>query len=227
MNQHATQFVQNGYAILDLSEELKDWVANTFQKAESQWQKGRQEQNGWFDTGGFQVNSLPHVGLLQETLDQILKDPVYQRGGCQLSTLVHGYGSDTPNRHVDGGHDGLHWYGLLLGVFLVDVPSAGDAGNLLVWPGTHRATQERFDNLLRPLELDKVIAGIHPREELGTAVRIHGPAGTVVLMDHRLEHAMSKHRVQGLNRHVVYFRLPRKTTSPTEVVDRNHFLIHG
>jgi hypothetical protein len=180
----------------------------------------------WHNVPEFQVPSVPSLPLLEEILAEILKAPARLGTVCQLSTLVEGYGTGGLNRHVDGANgDELAWSGLLVGINLVDIPAA-DAGNLMVWPESHRSTQARFDALGRPTK-DAVRAAIMNFGPPGAHRVLNGLAGTVTLMDHRLEHAMAPHHTPHLRRHVVYFRLPDFTRDPADVVNARHFLRHG
>jgi hypothetical protein len=180
----------------------------------------------WIDDGSFRVPPIPAIPLLEETLGEVLVDPGSFGSVCQLSSIFDGYGSAHSNRHVDGAYEGLAWSGLLLGINLVNVPPEV-AGNLLVWPGTHQATQARFDRLGRQPIVEAVRNAIRTDSGEGLPVKLYGPEGTVTLMDHRLEHGIGPHRRPGFTRHVVYFRLPGYTSDPAEVVNRHHFLRHG
>ncbi|MDI1270551.1 MAG: hypothetical protein PSV40_15795 [Polaromonas sp.] len=226
MNKYAQQFIDHGYAVLDLSVELGDWVTAT-RWAADEYVSGRMPNAGWYDHGMFEVRPVPTIPLLVQTLSFVLKHPAYPRTVCQLSSLEVGFGTHAPNRHVDGANGELAWSGLLVGISLVPLSKDELAGQLLVWPGTHRKTQERFDALGHNPSVRQVQQAITPGEEFGNPTTVHGPAGTVVLIDHRLEHAMSPHRTPGILRHMLYFRLPGFTSDPDDVIDGFHFLLHG
>jgi hypothetical protein len=226
LNNYARQFIEDGYTKLDLSRELAEWVETTRQAAQRSLNqstpKAGRHNDGEFDTS----TPLPRVPLLEETLNEVLATPAYPERLCQLSTMLEGFGGEDPGRHVDGADEAAKWAGLLVGILLVDVPPS-DAGNLLVWPRTHRATQERFNALAAPISRNDISREIRKHGSGGEHVTIGGPAGTVVILDHRVEHGIGRHRTPGLCRQVVYFRLPGFTSVPEEVVNAHHFLRHG
>lgn len=226
MNRHASEFIEKGFTQLALSTELTPWVTKVRALAEEDTAARDVPAGRWLDNGSFRVPPVPEIPLLDETLAEVLVYPGRLGPVCQLSSIFEGYGSARPNRHVDGAYGDLAWAGLLVGINLVDIPPDG-AGNLLVWPGTHRATQARFNGLKRPLRAEEVQKAIQTNSGEGQPLKLHGPAGTVTLMDHRLEHGMAPHGTPGFTRHVVYFRLPAFTGEPAEVVNARHFLRHG
>jgi hypothetical protein len=226
VNEYGRQFIDDGYTKLDLSRELAEWVKKTRPAAERSLNQSTPEAGRHNDSNFNTVTPLPRVQLLEETLNEILVKPAYPGNLCQLSTMLEGFGGDDLGRHVDGADEAAKWAGLLVGILLVDLPPS-DGGNLVVWPKTHRDTQARFDGLAAPICRSDISREIRRHGEGGEPVTIGGPAGTVVILDHRLEHGISRQRTQGLNRHVVYFRLPGFTQVPGEIVNARHFLRHG
>lgn len=226
VNEYARQFIDDGYTKLDLSRELADWVRRTRLEAERSLNLSTPKAGRHNDPSFNTVTQLPRAQLLEETLDEILLEPAYPGSFCQLSTMLEGFGGEDLGRHIDGADEAAQWAGLLVGILLVEVPPA-DGGNLLVWPKTHRDTQARFDSLAAPIRRSDISREIRRHGSGGEPVAIGGPAGTVVILDHRLEHGIGRHRTQGLDRHVVYFRLPSFTQVPGKIVNARHFLRHG
>ncbi len=229
ISHYSKAFVERGFVTLDLSEELADWVATTKANADAWLQEQPPNLECRHNEGKFPVQAFPLPRDLEVLLNDLLVDWNGHLGECaQLSTLVNGFdkGSEDHGRHVDGAYEGLAWAGVLVGIFLQFIPKR-DAGNLVVWPATHRETQGRFSSLGNEPDVCDVRRAIRSHSSCGHHEVVSGPAGTVVVMDHRLEHGMVPHRVANLTRHVVYFRLPKFTNCPVEVVNRHHFLKHG
>ena len=111
--------------------------------------------------------------------------------------------------HIDGltppepdGRPGT--FTLLLGILLTD-QSRHDAGNLWVWPGSHRASAA----YLREAGPDALASSIpYPPVALPQPVQVTGRAGDVLLAHYMLGHNMGGN-TSGVTREVVYFRLRR------------------
>jgi hypothetical protein len=120
-----------------------------------------------------------------------------------------------PWRHVPGGPhiDGLTpperdgrpgTFTLLAGIFLTD-QTRTDAGNLWVWPGTHR----KVAAYLRERGPDVLIERApYPPVDLGVPRQVTGRAGDVLLAHYMLGHNMGGNTTM-TTREVLYFRLRR------------------
>ncbi|MGJ3702651.1 hypothetical protein [Variovorax sp. AFSI2.2] len=225
----ATQFIQQGFTTLEPSDSMKDWARSVLRRAQNEPRK-KTGTPGWhINNGEFQVE-MPRDTRLQELLTELLKEELrILPNVAQLSSLADGYTPVGLNRHVDGAYaDELSWFGLLVGILLVEVKSGEDNGALLVWPESHRVTQSRFDGLERPVTRKNVREAILSQEGInGEPLEITGPPGTVVVLDHRTYHGMRAHQQPDFVRHMIYFRLPDMTSIPEQVVDGHHFLRHG
>jgi ectoine hydroxylase-related dioxygenase (phytanoyl-CoA dioxygenase family) len=111
--------------------------------------------------------------------------------------------------HIDGltppepdGRPGT--FTLLVGIFLTD-QTRTDAGNLWVWPGTHR----KVATYLRERDPDVLIeCAPYPPVDLGVPRQVTGRAGDVLLAHYMLGHNMGGNTT-GTTREVLYFRLRR------------------
>jgi hypothetical protein len=229
MQKYTRQFIDEGFTTVPFTNELADWVETTKQRADAWVSGNRPKEKGWYDNGTFDVPPIPVIPDLVSLLGQVLTSWNGDLGTCaQLSSIVEGYGTPgSLNRHVDGANGELAWAGLLLGIHLQEIPSNESVGTLVVWPGSHRETQTRFDRLGPSPSVADVQQAIGTRSGCDNPQQVDGPAGTVVLIDHRLEHAIAAHRKVDFTRHVTYFRLPRYTSVPAEVVNAKHFLKNG
>lgn len=88
----------------------------------------------------------------------------------------------------------------LAGVLLSDVPGP-DAGNLVVYPGSHRLNAEYF----REHGPESLRHGM-PKVDLPPAVQVTGRAGDVVLCHYLMSHAVASN-VSPHVRYAAYFRL--------------------
>jgi hypothetical protein len=107
-------------------------------------------------------------------------------------------GLHTPTNGVPAGE--VRSFTLLVGVILSDVAGPG-AGNLTVWPGTHR----RYESYFRDNGPKSLLGGMPPIA-LPDPVEVTGRVGDVVLCHYQLAHAVGANTSPHV-RYAVYFRL--------------------
>jgi hypothetical protein len=107
-------------------------------------------------------------------------------------------GLHTPTNGVPAGE--VRSFTLLVGVILSDVAGPG-AGNLTVWPGTHR----RYESYFRDNGPKSLLGGMPPIA-LPDPVEVTGSVGDVVLCHYQLAHAVGANTSPHV-RYAVYFRL--------------------
>ena len=107
-------------------------------------------------------------------------------------------GLHTPTNGVPAGE--VRSFTLLVGVILSDVAGPG-AGNLTVWPGSHR----RYESYFRDNGPKSLLGGMPPIA-LPDPVEVTGRVGDVVLCHHQLAHAVGANTSPHV-RYAVYFRL--------------------
>lgn len=113
-----------------------------------------------------------------------------------------------PRPHLDGMYSPLNGvpkgkilnFTALVGVFLSDVP-AEYAGNLTVWPGTHRLYEEYF----RERGPQALLEGM-PDVPLPDPVQVTARAGDAVLAHYQLAHGIAGNASPHI-RYAVFFRL--------------------
>jgi len=110
-------------------------------------------------------------------------------------------GMYTPDNGVPAGS--VLSFTMLAGIVLSDVETP-DAGNLVVWPGSHQVL-ERYFRTQGPKSL---LSGM-PTVDLGRPEPVHARAGDVVLCHYQLAHAAGPNTSPHV-RYAVYFRLKRK-----------------
>lgn len=94
----------------------------------------------------------------------------------------------------------LHTFTALVGVYLSDVVAA-DAGNLVVWPGSHDAVSAFY----RERGPNGLFDGMPPVEHI-QPVALKAQAGDVIIANYSLAHAIAPNRSPHI-RYAVYFRL--------------------
>jgi ectoine hydroxylase-related dioxygenase (phytanoyl-CoA dioxygenase family) len=114
--------------------------------------------------------------------------------------------------HIDGGKDRKPddppWtFTMLAGFFLTD-QSNDDAGNLFVWPGTHRAHAQLFR------ERGPEAFTTYPTVELPERDQVRGRPGDMLLKHYLLGHNGGNNTGDSVRR-TVYFRLRRHGHGPT------------
>ena len=117
----------------------------------------------------------------------------------------------TPPPHLDGMYTpdngvptgSVLSFTMLAGIVLSDVTTP-DAGNLVVWPGSHRV----LENYFRARGPKSLLAGM-PDIDLGRPEPVLARAGDVVLSHYQLAHAGGPNTSPHV-RYAVYFRLKRK-----------------
>jgi hypothetical protein len=114
------------------------------------------------------------------------------------SPVPHLDGMYTPTNGVPRGS--VLSFTALLGVMLSDLPAAG-AGNLVVWPGSHRIYERYF----REQGPQSLLQGM-PKVALPEPEPILGAAGDAVLSHYQLGHAGGPNTSPHV-RYAVYFRL--------------------
>ena len=107
-------------------------------------------------------------------------------------------GMYSPNNGVPEGK--IMNFTALAGVLLSDLPGP-DAGNLVVWPGTHRIYEQYF----REHGPQSLLNGMPP-VTLPEPVQITGTAGDVVLCHYQLAHGIAGNASPHI-RYAIYFRL--------------------
>lgn len=107
-------------------------------------------------------------------------------------------GLHTPTNGVPAGE--VRTFTLLVGVILSDVTGPG-AGNLTVWPGSHR----RYESYFRENGPKSLLGGMPPIA-LPDPVEVTGSVGDVILCHYQLAHAVGANTSPHV-RYAVYFRL--------------------
>jgi hypothetical protein len=107
-------------------------------------------------------------------------------------------GLHTPTNGVPAGE--VRSFTLLVGVILSEVTGPG-AGNLTVWPGSHR----RYESYFRDNGPKSLLGGMPPIA-LPDPVEVTGSVGDVVLCHYQLAHAVGANTAPHV-RYAVYFRL--------------------
>jgi hypothetical protein len=113
-------------------------------------------------------------------------------------TVPHIDGLYTPDNGVPAG--ALHHFTALMGVFLSDVTTA-EAGNFVVWPGSHRMVEEQ----IRRHGPGSLAVGL-PTVELPPPRPLLARAGDVVISHYALAHAAAPNLGPSI-RYAVFFRL--------------------
>ena len=107
-------------------------------------------------------------------------------------------GMHTPTNGVPAGE--IYSFTLLLGVMLSDLDGPF-AGNLAVWPGTHRI----YETYFREKGPQSLLDGM-PNVELPAPVQLVGRASDIVLCHYELAHGVTAN-VSPHVRYAIYFRL--------------------
>lgn len=110
-------------------------------------------------------------------------------------------GMYTPDNGVPAGS--VLSFTMLAGIVLSDVTTP-EAGNLVVWPGSHRVLEDYF----RAKGPKSLLAGM-PDVDLGRPEAVLARAGDVVLSHYQLAHTGGPNTSPHI-RYAVYFRLKRK-----------------
>lgn len=116
----------------------------------------------------------------------------------------------TPHAHIDGMYTPTNGvpegqirnFTALVGVYLSDVPTP-DAGNFVVWPGTHRIYADYFARA----GADALLNGMPP-VEIGDPVQTLPNAGDAVLSHYQIGHGIASNVSPNI-RYAIYFRLKR------------------
>jgi hypothetical protein len=169
----------------------------------------------------------PHFHFLVDDLPQALLAPLYTSAAMSLAqSLIAPAAFDVPDHiqisrnippwnhrpggpHIDGltppepdGRPGT--FTVLAGIFLTD-QSREDAGNLWVWPGSHRGSAA----YLREHGPETLLSSVpYPPIDLGQPRQVTGRIGDVLLAHYMLGHNMRRN-TSGDVREVLYFRLRR------------------
>jgi hypothetical protein len=132
-------------------------------------------------------------------------------GQVALSFPAHDASNKPPHPHIDGLYTpdngvpagSVLSFTMLAGIVLSDVTTP-DAGNLVVWPGSHRVLEDYF----RARGPRSLLAGM-PNVELGRPEPVLARAGDVIFCHYQLAHAAGPNTSPHV-RYAVYFRLKRK-----------------
>lgn len=116
----------------------------------------------------------------------------------------------TPHAHIDGMYTPTNGvpegqimnFTALVGVYLSNVPTP-DAGNFVVWPGTHRLYADYFARE----GAQSLLTGMPP-VEIGEPVQTTPNAGDAVLSHYQIGHGIASN-VSPHIRYAIYFRLKR------------------
>jgi hypothetical protein len=153
------------------------------------------------------LTDTPAWSLAESVLGPGQIRPV-RSGQIALRFPVHQDPPPPPQPHLDGMHAPLNGvppgvirnFTMLVGVLLSDV-TGPYAGNLAVWPGSHRLYEAYF----REHGPEKLLEGMPP-VPLPDPVQLTGQAGDVVLCHYQLAHGITPN-VSPHIRYAVYFRL--------------------
>lgn len=107
-------------------------------------------------------------------------------------------GMYTPTNGVTAGT--IANFTALVGVMLSDLPGP-DAGNLSVWPGTHR----RFETYFRERGPQALLEGM-PEVDMPAPEQVTGKAGDAVICHYQLAHGITGNGSPHI-RYAIYFRL--------------------
>ena len=152
------------------------------------------------------LRATPAWLLAESLLGEGCVEPV--RSGQIALSFPQTEPPEAPYPHLDGLHTPTNGvpagevrsFTLLVGVILSDVTGPG-AGNLTVWPGSHRLYESYFrDNG------PKSLLGGMPPIALPDPVEVTGSVGDVVLCHYQLAHAVGANTSPHV-RYAVYFRL--------------------
>jgi hypothetical protein len=113
-----------------------------------------------------------------------------------------------PHAHIDGMYTPTNGvpegtianFTALVGVMLSDLPDE-NAGNLAVWPGTHRT----FETYFRERGPESLLDGM-PKVPMPAPQQITGKAGDAVLCHYQLAHGIAGNASPHI-RYAIYFRL--------------------
>ena len=116
----------------------------------------------------------------------------------------------TPHAHIDGMYTPTNGvpegqimnFTALVGVYLSNVPTP-DAGNFVVWPGTHRIYADYFAR-----EGAEALLNGMPPVEIGDSVQTMPNAGDAVLSHYQIGHGIASNVSPNI-RYAIYFRLKR------------------
>ena len=152
------------------------------------------------------LRATPAWLLAESLLGEGCVEPV--RSGQIALSFPQTEAPEAPYPHLDGLHTPTNGvpagevriFTLLVGVILSDVTGPG-AGNLTVWPGSHRLYESYFrDNG------PKSLLGGMPPIALPDPEEVTGSVGDVVLCHYQLAHAVGANTSPHV-RYAVYFRL--------------------
>jgi ectoine hydroxylase-related dioxygenase (phytanoyl-CoA dioxygenase family) len=123
--------------------------------------------------------------------------PVGTKGG---TPHPHIDGIYTPNNGVPQGTLGS--FTALVGIFLTDV-TRDFAGNLSVWPGSHRKMEKYFrEHGIK----DLLQEGHTPEIDYGPPLQIHAKAGDAIIAHYQLMHGVTMN-VSPFPRYATFFRI--------------------
>ena len=138
------------------------------------------------------VNKTPAWSLAESVIGEGKIKPV--RGGqiaLRFPTMQdppgppgpHLDGMYSPNNGVPEGE--IRNFTMLVGIVLSDVPEPF-AGNLAIWPGTHR----QFEQYFREYGPDALLQGM-PKVEMPEPVQLTAHAGDIILCHYQLAHGIT------------------------------------
>src|SRR5262249_46637148 len=143
------------------------------------------------------ANSLVSQGKIERAFDQV-----------QVALNIPPFSHRRGAHHLDGfqeGHQVPATFTMLAGVLMTE-QKFENAGNLWVWPGTHR-THAAFFRELGPEAL--VESKGYPKIALPEPSQVLGEPGDVILAHYMLGHNIGGNYASERERRAVYFRLRR------------------
>jgi len=227
-------FETQGFVRLEPDSFSTEWVEKAKPLADEEVRKSEPSKPGWHN---LQLKlPMPRHEVLMRVMDELLAQKLSIPQSAQLSTLANGFDKSERRHHchVDGydrkdeeDQGTLAWHALLIGVLIVNLPDRDGLGNPVVWPGSHRLTRRTLSAIKSDATSRSVgdaIWNAPASSQSMQHLRLHGPAGTIFVMDHDIHHGMIPHTDPDFLRHIAYYRVPDTATDKVHyIVDRDHF----
>lgn len=182
-----------------------------------------------------EMTELELHSFRRHTEDKAILDLLHQTPAWDLAQSALGEGMIHPNQnaqialrypisndpapkatpHLDGMNetDRILNFTMLIGVLLSDLPHV-DSGNFTVWPGTHRLTEQYFQEHGADSLLDYAGRSAHfLKEKIGQQMpepeQVTGKAGDIIISHFQLAHGIGPN-ISPHIRYAVFFRLDQK-----------------